>query len=205
MKLIPFILLFTFFCNPVIVLSQQSGNFPLELENGTIDRQMEFLFKGSSNYTNNGIRYKVLRTRELEKLHENILDSISNIKNQVIVLSESINQQENTIKDLKSKLDETSVKLEQTNTEKDNISLFGNSVSKMTYGLIMWTIIIGLLLLLGYYIFRFSQSNTITKEAKSKLEDLEAEYEEYRRKALEREQRISRQLHDEINKTRKNS
>ena len=33
--------------------------------------------------------------------------------------------------------------------------------------------------------------------------DLEAEYEEHRRRALEREQRISRQLQDEINKYKK--
>jgi len=43
----------------------------------------------------------------------------------------------------------------------------------------------------------------LTQEAKAKLDDLEAEYEDHRRKALEREQRISRQLQDEINKYRK--
>ena len=39
--------------------------------------------------------------------------------------------------------------------------------------------------------------------SKGKTVDLELEYEDHRRKALEREQRISRQLHDEINKNRK--
>lgn len=204
MKLIPALLLFALICNPILLSAQQSAVFPEELENGTIEGQMEFLFKGSSNYTNNGIRYKVLRTRELEKLHGNILDSLNNIKKQVSDLSKSIGNQDEIINDLKLKLDETSGKLEQTNSEKDSISLFGKTVSKMTYGVTMWTIIIVLLLLLGHFIYRFSLSNTLTQEAKSKLQDLETEYEDHRRKALEREQRISRQLHDEINKNRKN-
>jgi hypothetical protein len=59
------------------------------------------------------------------------------------------------------------------------------------------------MLLLLLFVFRFRQSNVLTQEAKTKLADLEAEYEEHRRKSLEREQRISRQLQDEINKYKK--
>ncbi|MGB5377401.1 MAG: tRNA (guanine-N1)-methyltransferase, partial [Muriicola sp.] len=60
-----------------------------------------------------------------------------------------------------------------------------------------------LFMLLLLFVFKFRQSNVLTQEAKSNLADLESEYEDHRRRALEREQRISRQLQDEINKYRK--
>ena len=43
----------------------------------------------------------------------------------------------------------------------------------------------------------------LTQEAKTSLDELEIEYEEHRRRALEREQKISRQYQDEINKNKK--
>jgi hypothetical protein len=45
----------------------------------------------------------------------------------------------------------------------------------------------------------------VTKEAKRKLEDIETEFEDHRRIALEREQKVRRQLQDEINKNKKTS
>jgi sensor domain CHASE-containing protein len=83
------------------------------------------------------------------------------------------------------------------------MSFLGAQVSKVTYNFILWTIILGLLLLLLLFIYKFRRSNFLTQEAKANLSDLESEYEDHRRRALEREQRISRQLQDEINKYRK--
>ena len=46
---------------------------------------------------------------------------------------------------------------------------------------------------------------SVTKAAKKSLEDTELEFEEHRRVALEREQKVRRQLQDEINKQKGNS
>ncbi|WP_407267387.1 hypothetical protein R8G64_12630 [Tenacibaculum maritimum] len=42
----------------------------------------------------------------------------------------------------------------------------------------------------------------MTKEAKNNLAEIEQEFEEHRKKSLEKEQKIRRQLQDEINKQR---
>jgi hypothetical protein len=57
-------------------------------------------------------------------------------------------------------------------------------------------------LALFYFIFKFSKSNILTKEAQNNLLDIEQEFEEYRKKSIEREQKLRRQLQDEINKLR---
>ena len=50
------------------------------------------------------------------------------------------------------------------------------------------------------FIYRFKNSNTVTKSAKKSLAEIEEEYEDHRRNALEREQKVRRQLQDELNK-----
>lgn len=173
------------------------------LDGGTIESQFEYIFRRSGNYNAEGRRYEVVRAIELDKLRGNVLDSLSAARAEASQLNSTIAGQETTIENLNSKLEETSQELAAVTEEKDSMSFFGALVSKATYNIILWTIIIGLLLLLLLFIYRFRRSNVLTQEAKTKLADLENEYEDHRRRALEREQRISRQLQDEINKYKK--
>ncbi len=173
------------------------------LDGGTIESQFEYIFKRSGNYNAEGRRYEVVRAIELDKLRGNVLDSLSAARAEASQLNSTIAGQETTIENLNNKLEETSQQLSAVTEEKDSMSFFGALVSKATYNIILWTIIIGLLLLLLLFIYRFRRSNVLTQEAKTKLADLENEYEAHRRRALEREQRISRQLQDEINKYKK--
>ena len=46
-------------------------------------------------------------------------------------------------------------------------------------------------------------SNILTKQAKKKLEEVENSFESYKHKALEKEQKLGRQLQDERNKSPK--
>ena len=80
------------------------------------------------------------------------------------------------------------------------MSLAGMQLSKTSYNIVMWSIIAGLFVLLLIFIFKFKNSNSVTRTAKNSLADLEQEFEEHRRVALEREQKVRRQLQDEINK-----
>ena len=100
----------------------------------------------------------------------------------------------------------TNEQTDLTNTEnkKDSIDFFGLLLSKGLYSSIVWGIIVALGALLSVFIFKFSQSNIITKNARKSLEEIQAEYEEYRAKSIEREQKVRLQLQDEINKNKNN-
>jgi tetrahydromethanopterin S-methyltransferase subunit B len=185
-----------------VVCAQQESEEP-SLDGGTIESQFEFLYKKSGNYNAEGRRYEVVRKLQLDKLRGNVLDSLSSFRKEILELNAVISRQEGTIEDLNTKLDNTTSQLTEVTGEKDSMSFFGAQISKITYNLILWTIIGALFLLLLLFLYKFRRSNVLTQEAKVKLADLEAEYEEHRRKALEREQRISRQLQDEINKYKK--
>ena len=83
------------------------------------------------------------------------------------------------------------------------MALFGMQMSKTSYNVLMWSIIGGLLALLIFFIYKFKNSNAITRKANHDLAEIEEEFNEHRRTALEREQKVRRQLQDEINKQKK--
>lgn len=182
--------------------STQPQTEELSLDSGTIDSQFEFVYRRSGNYRAEGRRYEVVRNIHLDKLRQNVMDSLAAAAEKQRELAATIEGNETTINSLNEELSTTKSELQDITDEKDSISLFGQNISKTTYNIIMWTAVLALLLMLILFVIKFRQSNYLTQEAKRNLADLETEYENHRRRALEREQRISRQLQDEINKYR---
>jgi uncharacterized damage-inducible protein DinB len=64
----------------------------------------------------------------------------------------------------------------------------------------MWGIILVLIIALLIFIYRFKKNHSQTTEARQNLSTTEKEFEAYRAKALEKEQRLGRQLQDERNR-----
>ena len=175
----------------------------LSLDDGTIESQFEYVFRKSGDFKGtNGQNYEAVRQVWLLKLKSNVLDSLKSNNNTIDASNATIEHQAKEITDLKSQLNTTQLTLDQTNTEKNSMALLGMQTSKTSYNVIMWSIIAALLALLLLFIFKFKNSNILTKVTQRKLEDVENEYEEHRRVALEREQKVRRQLQDEINKNK---
>lgn len=186
----------------------QEGNTvqeELSLDKGSIDSQFDYIYKKSGNYRSEGKRYEVVRIISLDKLRKNVTDSINGQIKNAAALKSTIAAHESTISTLNKKLEETTNNLTGVTEEKDNMSFLGLSVSKGAYNTILWSIILGLLGLMLLFMFRFRRSNILTQEAKSSLSELEEEYEDHRRRALEREQKVNRQLQDELNKQKKSN
>lgn len=172
-------------------------------EDNTLRGQFEELERKSGNYRANGIRYEVIKLSELYEIKKNIFDSLDTANESIKELTATIDANKAEIDDLNEKLQDTTNKLNSVTEEKDSISFFGAMISKGAYNFILWSIIFGLFLLLLFFIYRYRNSNYLTQQAKSSLADLEEEYQNHRRRALEREQKISRQLQDELNKQKK--
>ena len=175
----------------------------LSLDSGPISSQFEYIFEKSGNYRSEGIKYEVVKETDLIKLNQNVADSINAFTKKATELNTTIAGHEETITSLNKKLEETTNNLASVTEEKVSMAFLGILVEKSTYNFILWTIIAGLLLLLLFFIYKFRNSNILTQEAKRALSEVESEYEDHRRRALEREQKISRQLQDEINKYKK--
>lgn len=168
----------------------------LSLTEGTVDNQFEYVIQRSNNYQD----YKVVKKVWLQQLKSHVMDSLNQVKSEVLKSAEVIARQNDELSNLKEDLNNTKLKLDNTIAEKDSMQLFGIQISKVGYSTIMWSVIGVLLLLLFLFIYKFNASNSITNTTKKKLIEVEEEFEEHRRVALEREQKVRRQLQDEINK-----
>ncbi len=177
----------------------------LSLDKGSIDSQFEYIYKKSGNYRSEGKRYEVVRIISLDKLRKNVADSINGQIKNAETLKSTIVSHESTISSLNEKLEETTNNLTGVTEEKDSMSFLSLSVSKVAYNTILWSIILAFSGLMLLFMFKFRRSNILTQEAKSSLSELEEEYEDYRRRALEREQKVNRQLQDELNKQKKSN
>ncbi|MEM6686166.1 MAG: tRNA (guanine-N1)-methyltransferase [Bacteroidota bacterium] len=176
-------------------------NAKLQLKDGTISEQFEFILKNSNKYQD----YKVVKRNWIEKLQRNVADSIKAGQRELSTEVAKVATQQGEIEKLKTDLAAVNQKIEALNTEKDSMSLFGLQLSKGNYQSLMLGIIGVLAILWVFFTYRFKTSNAITKAAKEKLAEIEHEFEEHRKRALEREQQVRRKLQDEINKNKANS
>ena len=198
------ILIVTFNLQTLTAQTQQDdADEQYSLDSGNIDSQFEYVFRKSGNFKGtNGQPYEAVKQAWLLKLKANVLDSLKTTYKDLANSEATVANQVKEIDDLKAKLGNTQTTLDQTNEEKNNMALLGMQTSKTNYNVIMWTIIAALTALLLFFIYKFKNSNSLTKEAKYKLEEVESEFEEHRRNALEREQKVRRQLQDELNKNK---
>lgn len=177
----------------------------LSLSSGSIDSQFEYIFRKSGNFKGtNGQRYEAVNQTWLLTLKANVLDSLKTTYQDLDNLEATVESQAQEIEELKLNLSNTQTKLENTIAEKDSMQLFGMQITKPNYSLILWSFIGMLSALLLFFIYKYRNSNAVTKQAKLTLAETEEEFEEHRRVALEREQKVRRQLQDMINE-QKNS
>ena len=197
MKYSKHIIVFTLFFSFTFLSAQtKATDDKLSLNSGTIDNQFEYVIRKSNNYQ----EYKVVKKNWLYSLKAHTIDSLKAVHKHLGDTKQIVANQGKEIDVLKTNLADTQNTLTATNQEKDSMSLFGIQMSKTGYNILMWSIIGGLLAFLLFFIYRFNNSNAITRNANKILTETEEEFEEHRKRALEREQKVMRRLQDELNK-----
>ena len=78
----------------------------------------------------------------------------------------------------------------------DSIAFLGMQLEKSVYHIIVWSIIGVLAVIFILSFINYRRSNVITKATKESMKNLETEYEEYRRNAIEKQQQQGRKILD---------
>lgn len=181
---------------PIFAQTETDTEPKPSLDGGTLESQFDYLYRRSSSYQ----EYKVVKKTSYQKIKSNVLDSMKVLKKDLSDTKKLVEVQGNEIKSLKEDLQTTNNNLTAVTKEKDNIKFLGMPMTKSSYNTLLWSIIFSLVALLLFFIFKFRSSNAITTQAQDLLADTEKEFEAYKAKALEREQKVRRELQDELNK-----
>jgi len=197
MKQIKYILLFVaFITQPLINSIADDQPDRAMLDKGTVENQFEYVFEKSSRYED----YKVIKIVNLNILRTHVLDSLKGVKRKLRETQKVVMGKNSQLDSLKAELQGTNDQLTKVTKEKNSMSFLGMPMAKQYYNSLVWMIIIGLFALMSIFVFLFRRSNLVTTETKESLLETKQELEAHRKRALEREEKLSRKYLDELNK-----
>jgi len=133
-------------------------------------------------------------------LFKNYSDTLKLTRKQLADARATLAVQTKTIDTLKASSATKDQALAESKAKVDEVSLLGMPLSKSTYNLIMWGLVIGFGVIAAIVIAR---SGSHSREAHYRIKlynELEEEYKAYKTKANEKEKKLARELQTERNK-----
>ncbi|WP_353158643.1 hypothetical protein [Myroides odoratus] len=164
----------------------------------TITNQFSTLFNTSSNYQN----FKIVDKQSLLDLQHNVEDSLRQYKTNTTANQALIDQHKQDLETATQKLAKTEEELKTSLAKEEHFEFLGITANKNTIQTVILALFAFMFVLVALFYYRFKKCHVDTKEALLKLKETDEELEEFRKSSLEREQKIRRQLQDEINKNK---
>lgn len=187
----------------IIVLMLFSNNLSAKelspLDTAKVKEQFNYVIRKAQKYND----YRVIKSTQIFSLRRHVFDTIDGLKSDLRISKQQVSAQAKKIDSLNAALVSTKDELTQVIKARDSISFVGLTVHKTAYNALMWGITGGLLILLSVFFILFKRSNSISSKFKIDIEELKEELHTNRKRAREREEKVVRKLHDEINRFKK--
>jgi hypothetical protein len=136
----------------------------------------------------------------LNAFHKSIMDTLTQTKHALKDEQYKASAQAKVIDSLQNDIKSNDQTLTESNSKSGSIDMFGITLPKTTYNLIMW----GLVVVFGVIaIVVIGRSGSYSREAKYRVQlynELDEEYKNYKLKANEKEKKLARELQTERNK-----
>lgn len=189
--------IFFFLICPLVNISAAEKDL---IDSGSIKQQFDYVINKSTQYND----YKAVRSVWLNKLKTHALDTINRVKSELNKYQKLSVTQAIQIDSLTATLSQTSENLTKATKEKNSLRIFGIKIAKYQYNSVVSIIILGLIAILTIGFLAFKRRNAIANQNAQDLTNLKEEFEMFRKRALEREQKMARQHLDEILKYKNN-
>ncbi len=162
----------------------------------TLDTHFSELKEGSETFKD----YKVIKISTLNSFWSTIQDSIE-IKEAILADYEQKEEVlEANIKDLELKEAELTRNAEDLTYASTSIDFLGLDFGKTVFKAIFSSIIIFLILVIGFLFIQLKDKLQIAKSSKQELTKVEVEFDTYKKSSLEKERKLRRELQTERNR-----
>lgn len=198
-KFIKLILIITFI-SPITAQNNRLTKAQIDSLPNTVENQFLKTYSKASNWN----QYKMIKRVNFLSFQKNILDSVSVFKKTIVDKNALLTKKDSSISKLEANIKQLETSVDESKAKENSISLLGLQVKKQLYNSILWGIIGLLAFIMIFFIYKYKSNLSNTKESKNNLIELENEFESFRKKTIEKEQKLRRQLHDEMNKNRNN-
>ena len=194
MKLLIYLFLSWF----LLSVAQVKGQNPEEADTA-IDQSLERKFQDLIDKSETYQDYKVIGRDRLASFWSEVTDTLVQNGKDRVDLEENLRAVNKNISQVEVQLKESQDELEMVKFEKDRISFLGLELIKNQYSYLVWGIILILAILVVVANVRYITTSRTTKRVKREGHELQSEFEEFKKKTLEKETKLRRELQTEIN------
>lgn len=187
-------IVFIFLAFLIVIPSLFGQTLQEKLRTTTLDSQFILLNLQSRSHD---AYFKIIRKGNLDIIRKNISDTIGNYKKEIASLKQHAGSHDSTIHQLQTEVQALSGQLATEKEKTASISFLGINFSKGSYHTMVWCIILVLAVAFTATLFAFRKAKVDTTESKEAVDELQEELQTLRKKSMEREQQLKRQLLDE--------
>jgi hypothetical protein len=144
--------------------------------------------------------YKVIKEVALDGVWKISQDSVNRLKGALATQRASIAQLEKSLSDERSLIEKVRASQQGLEYDSTHISIFGVSFGKTLFVSGVFIVLLGLLGLLGGLFGKLKLISSESKETRDLLNFSTHEFEEYKKKSLEKQAKLSRELQTERNR-----
>lgn len=141
--------------------------------------------------------FKVIRKANIDIIQKNVSDSIAKYTKEIATLKSNSSSSVANVSSLKDSLQTTQAALSIEQKKTDSITFLGVDFAKGVYHTIVWVTIGLLALFLIIIIASFRKAKIDAIDSKKTAEESQQEFQVFKKKAMETEQKLKRQLLDE--------
>ena len=192
-------MLFKIFLSSILLilstLSFGQSNDSIQNDQGLND-QFQALFDKAETYND----YKVMRITSLNSLWASVEDSIKESRSKISSLNSEVRTLNTKIDNLAQTISKLESDLQKSRKEADSVSFMGIQIMEDTYSILVWSIIVGLLILIGIGYLSHSRNRNLYVRTRRDFEEVNQEFENYRKQSQENKVKLGRELQTERNK-----
>jgi len=165
-------------------------------QNQTLNEQYKTLIEKSETFN----EYKVIKKNTLTDFWRVVSDSVRAVNKSKREALSTVKTKNAQIEDLNNTILKKDEALAAGEEEKANITVLGAEVSKSLYAVISLVIPLVLLVVIGFLIAKSRVDSVTAKTSRQNKLILEKEYEAYKKRALDIQAKLNRELQTERNK-----
>ncbi len=167
------------------------------------EKSIEAQFATLKKNANYWSEYFMFKEAEINDFQKSLSDSISTLESEIKIQSQKESELKQKIESLSLQFTKTQTKLETSLTKENNLYTLGTEFDKNSFPGLMYAILIIFLItaLIGFGLF--FRSNIVTRETLKNYESLTEELANQKKRSLERETKLNRELQTERNKNNK--
>ena len=163
---------------------------PTQLNDKSLNAQYQYLLTKTYSY----------QRPLISALWKNFIDTLNLERNHIKDLQAKLTTENKNVSGLKADAASKAQTLSESHAKSDEISLLGIMLSKTTYNLVMFGLVIGLIIALIVVIISTEKYRLEAKHRIALYEEIEDEFKSFKAKAHEKELKLARELQTERNK-----